>query len=124
LHKTNRDGEAPNRYQWLGPQCVGLEGNRGTGECQDVVGDRRSCLRLYAGCLTAEEQQAQQQERYMQAMAEQDDAFCKQQKVQGYDECRHSRLSYRQTMMTGSAGPQPNAMQNAGQWLQCGRASC
>jgi uncharacterized protein HemX len=82
-----------------------------------------------AGCVTAEEQQAQQQERYMQAMAEQDDAFCKQQKVQAYDECRHSRLSYRQTMMTGSAavlmaGPQPNAMQNTGQWLQCGRARC
>jgi hypothetical protein len=65
----------------------------------------------------------------MEAMAAQDDGFCKQQKAQAYEECRRARLSYRQTMMTGSAavlmaGPQPNAMQNAGQWLQCGRPTC
>jgi outer membrane murein-binding lipoprotein Lpp len=84
---------------------------------------------VLAGCVTAAERQAQQQEQHMQEMAAQDDAFCKEQKVQGYDECRRTRLSYRQTMMTGSAavivaGPQPNAMQNAGQWLQCGKPTC
>lgn len=82
-----------------------------------------------AGCLTPAERQAQRQEQYMEEMAAQDDAYCKQQKAQAYDECRRTRLSYRQTMMTGSAavviaGPQPNAMQNAGQWLQCGKAAC
>jgi hypothetical protein len=84
---------------------------------------------VLAGCVTAAERQAQRQEQEMQEMAAQDDAFCKQQKAQAYDECRRTRLSYRQTMMAGSAavvvaGPQPNAMQNAGQWLQCGKPTC
>jgi hypothetical protein len=84
---------------------------------------------VLAGCVTAAERQAQQQEQHMEEMAAQDDAYCRQQKAQGYDECRRTRLSYRETMMTGAAavlvaGPQPNAMQTTGQWLQCGKPTC
>ena len=91
---------------------------------------------VLAGCLTPaerqaqqQEQQAQQQEQRIQEMAAQDDAYCKQQKAQAYDECRRTRLSYRQTMAADAPTailmvPQPNAMQNAGQWLQCGKPTC
>jgi hypothetical protein len=40
---------------------------------------------------------AQQQELALQQMAAEDDAYCKQQKTQPYNDCRSARIAYRQT---------------------------
>jgi hypothetical protein len=52
------------------------------------------------GCHIATQQELQ--ERYLEQMAAQDDAYCKQQTSQSYDACRSTRVAYRQTMMLGA----------------------
>jgi hypothetical protein len=81
-----------------------------------------AALAVLGGCHIATQEEIQ--ERYLEQMANQDDAYCKQQAMQSYDDCRKTRVGYRQTMMLGASADAQQATANAQQQQAQARAMC